>query len=161
MFGHPNVSALHAEVYALAKRASDHAIPRMRAYHEIWYGTERVAGSEPEEPFYGRTYLPRKFKIGFVIPPSNDIDVYTQDLGFIAVAGSEGLAGFNVAIGGGMGRTDQAPADLPATCRRDRLRAEPTRCSPSATPWFRCSATSVTGPTARMPASNIRSTTRG
>ena len=48
----------------------------MRAYHEIWYGQERVASSEPEEPFYGRTYMPRKFKIGFAIPPVNDIDVY-------------------------------------------------------------------------------------
>jgi sulfite reductase (NADPH) hemoprotein beta-component len=72
-----------------------------------------VAASEPEEPFYGRTYMPRKFKIGFVIPPINDIDVYTQDLGFIAVAGPGGLEGFNVAIGGGMGRTDQAPATYP------------------------------------------------
>jgi len=109
----PQLSALHAEVYALAKRSSDHAIPRMRAYHEIWYGEERVASSEPEESFYGRTYMPRKFKIGFVIPPINDIDVYTQDLGFIAVAGPDGLEGFNVAIGGGMGRTDQAPATYP------------------------------------------------
>jgi sulfite reductase (NADPH) hemoprotein beta-component len=48
---------------------SHHVIPRMNAYHEIWYGKERVATSENEEPFYGRTYLPRKFKIGFVIPP--------------------------------------------------------------------------------------------
>lgn len=110
----PELSALHAEVYALSKRASDHAIPRMRAYHEIWYGEERVATSEPEEPFYGKTYLPRKFKIGFVIPPTNDIDVYTQDLGFIAIAGTDGrLEGFNVAIGGGMGRTDQAPSTYP------------------------------------------------
>ena len=77
----PHLSALHAEVYALSKQASDHAIPRMRAYHEIWYGQERVASSEPEEPFYGRTYMPRKFKIGFAIPPVNDIDVYAQDLG--------------------------------------------------------------------------------
>lgn len=109
----PHLSALHAEVYGLARRASDHAIPRMRAYHEIWYGETRVATSEPEEPFYGSTYMPRKFKIGFVIPPINDIDVYTQDLGFIAVAGPDGLEGFNVAIGGGMGRTDQAPATYP------------------------------------------------
>jgi sulfite reductase (NADPH) hemoprotein beta-component len=109
----PQLSAVHAEVYALAKAASDHAIPRMRAYHEIWYGDERIAGSEPEEPFYGRTYMPRKFKIGFVIPPINDIDVYTQDLGFIAVVGPDGLEGFNVAIGGGMGRTDQAPSTYP------------------------------------------------
>jgi sulfite reductase (NADPH) hemoprotein beta-component len=109
----PNVSALHAEVYAAAKRASDRAIPRMRAYHEIWYGEERIATSEPEEPFYGRTYLPRKFKIGFVIPPDNDIDVYSQDLGFIAISAPNGLAGFNVAIGGGMGRTDQASTTYP------------------------------------------------
>jgi sulfite reductase (NADPH) hemoprotein beta-component len=109
----PHLSGLHAQVYALAKRASDHAIPRMRAYHEIWYGEQRVASSEPEEPFYGRTYMPRKFKIGFVIPPINDIDVYTQDLGFIAVGGSDGLEGFNVVIGGGMGRTDQAPMTYP------------------------------------------------
>lgn len=109
----PQLSALHAEVYGIAKAASDHAIPRMRAYHEIWYGEERIATSEPEEPFYGATYMPRKFKIGFAIPPINDIDVYTQDLGFIAIAGPGGLDGFNVAIGGGMGRTDQAPATYP------------------------------------------------
>jgi sulfite reductase (NADPH) hemoprotein beta-component len=109
----PRDSDLHAEVAALAKATSDHVIPRARAYHEIWYGTERVATSEEEEPFYGRTYLPRKFKIGFVIPPSNDIDVYTQDLGFIAVAGPEGLEGFNVSIGGGMGRSDQDPNTYP------------------------------------------------
>lgn len=109
----PRQSALHAEVAALAKRVSDHVIPKTRAYHEIWYGAERVATSEPEEPFYGRTYMPRKFKIGFVIPPSNDIDVFSQDLGFIAIDGPNGLEGFNVAIGGGMGRTDQAPATYP------------------------------------------------
>jgi sulfite reductase (NADPH) hemoprotein beta-component len=110
----PEDSALHAEVAALAKRLSDHVIPRTHAYHEIWYGEQRVATSENEEPFYGRTYLPRKFKIGFVIPPSNDIDVYTQDLGFIAITGADGsLEGFNVAIGGGMGRTDNEPRTYP------------------------------------------------
>ena len=109
----PQSSRFHAEVAALAKRVSDHVIPKTRAYHEIWYGNERIATSEPEEPFYGRTYLPRKFKIGFALPPSNDIDVYAQDLGFIAIANKEGLAGFNVAIGGGMGRTDQAPETYP------------------------------------------------
>jgi sulfite reductase (NADPH) hemoprotein beta-component len=110
----PALSALHAQVYALARRASDHAIPKTRAYEEIWYGEERAAtrGAE-EEPFYGRTYMPRKFKIGFVIPPSNDIDVYAQDLGFIAIAEAGTLKGFNVAVGGGMGRTDQAPKTYP------------------------------------------------
>lgn len=109
----PQSSQFHAEVAAMAKRVSDHVIPKTRAYHEIWYGDERVASSDPEEPFYGRTYMPRKFKIGFALPPSNDIDVYAQDLGFIAIGGSDGLEGFNVVIGGGMGRTDQAPETYP------------------------------------------------
>src|SRR3546814_534971 len=120
-------SGVHAEVAALSKQLSDHVIPRTRAYHEIWYGEERVASSEAEEPFYGPTYMPRKFKIGFVIPPSNDIDVYTQDLGLIAVTGPAGLEGFNVTIGGGMGRTDNQPntyprlGDLVGFIPRDRL----------------------------------------
>ena len=109
----PHLSALHAELSALAKAASDRAVPRMRAYAEIWHGVERVATTEPEEPFYGRTYMPRKFKIGFVLPPSNDIDVYAQDLGFIAIVEHGELVGFNVAIGGGMGRTDRVETTYP------------------------------------------------
>lgn len=109
----PHLSALRAEVHDIARCASDHAIPRMRAYHEIWYGEQRVASSAPEERFYGNTYMPRKFKIGFAIPPVNDIGVYTQDLGFIAIAGKDGLQGFNVAAGGGMGRSDQVPSTYP------------------------------------------------
>jgi sulfite reductase (NADPH) hemoprotein beta-component len=109
----PNLSKLHAQVYELARQASDHATHKTGAYSEIWYGAEREAKDGPEEPFYGRTYMPRKFKIGFAIPPSNDIDVYSQDLGFIAIARDGELQGFNVAIGGGLGRTDQAPATYP------------------------------------------------
>ncbi|MFN8205071.1 MAG: NADPH-dependent assimilatory sulfite reductase hemoprotein subunit [Solirubrobacteraceae bacterium] len=109
----PNLSKLHAQVYVRAKQASDHATHKTGAYSEIWYGAERQHKDGPEEPFYGRTYLPRKFKIGFAIPPSNDIDVYSQDLGFIAIARDGELQGFNVAIGGGLGRTDQAPATYP------------------------------------------------
>ncbi|HEX8468753.1 MAG TPA: NADPH-dependent assimilatory sulfite reductase hemoprotein subunit [Allosphingosinicella sp.] len=110
----PEDSALHAEVVEAARTVSDEYLPRTRAYHEIWYGEEKVASSDAEEePFYGATYLPRKFKIGFVVPPSNDIDVYTQDLGFIAIKGPNGLEGFNVAIGGGMGRTENEPLTYP------------------------------------------------
>lgn len=109
----PQLSSIHAQVYDIARRASDHAIPRLRAYHEIWYGDENLVPAPAEEPFYGRTYLPRKFKIGFAIPPVNDIDVYTQDLGFIAIVERGVLTGFNVAIGGGMGRTDQKPETYP------------------------------------------------
>jgi sulfite reductase (NADPH) hemoprotein beta-component len=109
----PGAFSLHAVVAALAQRVSDHMLPRTGGYREIWYGEERVAATGPEEPFYGRAYLPRKFKIGFALPPSNDIDVFAQDLGFIAIAGPSGLAGFNVVVGGGMGRTDQAPGTYP------------------------------------------------
>ncbi len=109
----PLLSKLHAQVYELARQASDHATHKTGAYGEIWYGAERQHGDGPEEPFYGRTYMPRKFKIGFAIPPSNDIDVYSQDLGFIAIASRGRLKGFNVAIGGGLGRTDQKPETYP------------------------------------------------
>jgi sulfite reductase (NADPH) hemoprotein beta-component len=109
----PLNSEVDREVAELSKQLSDHVIPNMRAYHEIWYGKERVASSEDEEPLYGPTYLPRKFKIAFVVPPFNDVDVYTQDLGFIAVTGPNGVEGFNVTIGGGMGRTDNEPTTYP------------------------------------------------
>ena len=109
----PHLSALHREVYELARRTSDHVIPEQRAYHEIWLDGERQLPSAPEEPMYGPTYLPRKFKFGFAIPPSNDIDVYTQDVGFVAIADGEALSGFNVTVGGGMGRTDRTPHTYP------------------------------------------------
>src|SRR3546814_8874358 len=89
-------------------------LPRTRAYYEIWLDEERVAGSgEEEETSYGSAYLPRKFKIGFAIPPSNDIDVFAQDLGFIAILEAGALRGYNVCVGGGMGATHGDPATYP------------------------------------------------
>ena len=100
----PERSPVHQQVYELARSFSDFVLPKTRAYHEIWLDEELVAGGEPEaEPLYGRTYLPRKFKTGFAIPPSNDVDVFSQDLGFVAIVEGEHLAGFNVLVGGGMG----------------------------------------------------------
>jgi sulfite reductase (NADPH) hemoprotein beta-component len=104
----PDQSALHAEVYAWARRLSEHLLPRTRAYHELWLDGERVAGSEESEPLYGPTYLPRKFKTAFAAPPHNDVDVYANDLGFIAIADPadpDRLLGFNCLAGGGMGTT--------------------------------------------------------
>ncbi|MGE4426909.1 MAG: NADPH-dependent assimilatory sulfite reductase hemoprotein subunit [Solirubrobacteraceae bacterium] len=109
----PSLSKLHAQVYELAQQTSEHALHRTRAYDEIFLGEKRKKTDGPEEPFYGKQYMPRKFKIGFAIPPSNDIDVYSQDLGFIAVTSKGELQGFNVAIGGGLGRTDRAPETYP------------------------------------------------
>lgn len=104
----PYQSEVHAEVYEWSKKLSNDLLPRTRAYHEIWLDEEKVAGTpeiEEVEPMYGPLYLPRKFKIGIAVPPSNDIDVFSQDLGLIAIVEEGKLVGFNVAIGGGMGMT--------------------------------------------------------
>jgi sulfite reductase (NADPH) hemoprotein beta-component len=101
----PVESSAHAAAYDWAKRLSEHLLPKTRAYHEIWLDEQKVAGGEESEPLYGPTYLPRKFKIGIAVPPTNDVDVFAQDLGLIAIIENGGLAGFNVAIGGGMGAT--------------------------------------------------------
>ena len=102
----PLESRAHAAVYAQAAALSKHLLPNTRAYYEIWLDEQRVAGSgEEDEPIYGNAYLPRKFKIGFAIPPVNDVDVFAQDLGFIAVLEDGDVVGYNVAIGGGMGTT--------------------------------------------------------
>jgi sulfite reductase (NADPH) hemoprotein beta-component len=100
----PEQSPVQEQVYQDAKHWSDYALPKTRAYHEIWLDEELVAGGEPEvETMYGSTYLPRKFKTGFAVPPSNDIDVYSQDLGFIAIIEDDKLVGYNVTVGGGLG----------------------------------------------------------
>lgn len=104
----PYQSEVHAEVYEWARKISDHLAPRTPAYHEIWLDGEKVVDSKADvevEPIYGPVYLPRKFKIGLAVPPSNDVDVFSQDLGFIAILEDGKLAGFNVSVGGGMGMT--------------------------------------------------------
>ncbi len=100
----PLQSELHAEVYAWARKISEQLKPRSRAYHEIWLDGEKQTQAD-EEPVYGNTYLPRKFKIAVAVPPSNDVDIYTNDLGFIAIQKQGKLTGFNVLAGGGMGTT--------------------------------------------------------
>jgi sulfite reductase (NADPH) hemoprotein beta-component len=98
----PEHSAVLQKVYEHAKGWSEFALPKTHAYHEIWLDDELVAGGE-SEPMYGPTYLPRKFKTGFALPPSNDVDVFSQDLGFIAIVENNQLAGYNVTAGGGLG----------------------------------------------------------
>ncbi len=110
----PLLSAAHAEATATAKRVSEHLMPRTGAYRELLL---QQAASEPppvqEEPLYGPTYLPRKFKIAIAVPPSNDIDVYAHDLGFIAIVENGAIVGYNVLVGGGMGMTHKIPATFP------------------------------------------------
>jgi sulfite reductase (NADPH) hemoprotein, beta-component len=105
----PYLSEVHGEVLEWAQRISDHLTPRTRAYHEIFLDGEKIYDSRgeeaEEEPIYGPVYLPRKFKIGIAIPPSNDVDVFSQDIGLIAIVEGGKLQGFNIAVGGGMGMT--------------------------------------------------------
>lgn len=100
----PYQSGVHKEVDKLATDISDHLSPQTGAYHEIWLDDEKIVDTKEEvEPMYGKTYLPRKFKIGIAVPPSNDIDVYSQDIGLISIIEDDQLVGFNVTVGGGMG----------------------------------------------------------
>jgi sulfite reductase (NADPH) hemoprotein beta-component len=106
------LSDVHEAAYGIATAISQYLAPKTRAYHEIWLDGEKIAGPD-HEPIYGDTYMPRKFKITLAIPPSNDVDVFAHDLGFIAIERGGQLAGFNVAVGGGMGATHGEPATYP------------------------------------------------
>lgn len=111
----PYQSEVHEEVYQWASKVSDHLDPHTRAYHEIWLDGEKVEidPDVEQEPIYGPVYLPRKFKIGVAVPPSNDVDVYSQDLGFIAIVENGKLQGFNISVGGGMGMSYGDPKTYP------------------------------------------------
>ncbi|KIP08798.1 hypothetical protein PHLGIDRAFT_360549 [Phlebiopsis gigantea 11061_1 CR5-6] len=104
----PSISNIHRQVYEFSKRVSEHLIPRTTAYHEIWLDKKLVAGDalKDVEPLYGEFYLPRKYKIAVAVPPQNDVDLFANDVGFIAIVDKDGeLTGFNVTAGGGMGVT--------------------------------------------------------
>ena len=110
----PSLSEVHREVQAHAESLSEHLTPATSAYHEIWLDGKKLQSPEPEvEPIYGDTYLPRKFKVAFVVPPQNDVDVYAQDLGFIAIVEQGVVRGFNVTVGGGMGMSHGESATYP------------------------------------------------
>lgn len=111
----PYQSGVHSEVNDIANDISNQLSPQTGAYHEIWLDGEKVLStSEEVEPMYGKTYLPRKFKIGISVPPSNDVDVYSQDIGLIAITDNDDhLIGFNVTVGGGMGMKHGEPSTYP------------------------------------------------
>lgn len=116
----PYQSKAHAVALELARAISGHLEPRTGAYREIWLDGERIAGGaqagEEVEPIYGKTYLPRKFKIVVAVPPSNDVDVYAHDLGFIAILDDKSnITGWNVTVGGGMGMTHGEVDTYPRT----------------------------------------------
>lgn len=114
----------YARTYA--NNIADLLTPQTGAYYEIWLEGEKVITGEEdpqvkaardkqlngtnfddvEEPIYGAHYLPRKFKICVTVPGDNSVDLYTQDLSLVVMTNSSGeLEGFNVLVGGGLGRT--------------------------------------------------------
>ena len=97
-----------------ARQLGENLLPGTGAYREIFLEQPAAAlANANEEPLYGPTYLPRKFKIALAVPPQNDIDVFAHDLGFIAMVENGALVGYNVTVGGGMGMTHKAPATFP------------------------------------------------
>ncbi|MCU0759014.1 MAG: assimilatory sulfite reductase (NADPH) hemoprotein subunit [Steroidobacteraceae bacterium] len=119
---HAGGSTLEAEVLDWSRRLSEHLLPRSRAYYEIWLDGRKYVDSaagptpvdagagEESEPILGPTYLPRKFKSAIALPPVNDVDVFSQDLGFIAIVEAGRIVGFDLTVGGGMGTTHGEPA---------------------------------------------------
>jgi sulfite reductase (NADPH) hemoprotein beta-component len=111
---HPGQSPLHAEIFAYADKISSLLMPKTKAYYEVWLGKEMLADKkEEEDPLYQDRYLPRKFKIGIAIPPNNDVDVFANDIGLIAIVEDNQLKGFNIAIGGGLSSTHGNPETYP------------------------------------------------
>jgi sulfite reductase (NADPH) hemoprotein beta-component len=103
---HPSQSPLHKQIHDYAAKLSEALLPKTRAFYEIWLDEEVLADKKEEiDPLYQDHYLPRKFKIAIAIPPNNDVDVFGNDLGLIAIIENEKLLGFNLAVGGGLSST--------------------------------------------------------
>ena len=105
------------DLLSLAKEISNHLLPNTRSYYEVWVDEDKIdlrdKNDKEEEPIYGKTYLPRKFKIGLSLPHDNCIDVFTQDLGIVAIINKNTISGFNILIGGGLGHTHNKPETYP------------------------------------------------
>ena len=123
----PKVGGAYDAMQDLSVRLKEHFKPQTGAYHELWLtdsetGAKTLEGGGPKtsgrydaegiEPIYGATYLPRKFKMGVGLPGDNAADIYSQDIGFLAITEGEGadakIVGYNLVVGGGFGRTPSA-----------------------------------------------------
>jgi sulfite reductase (ferredoxin) len=112
---------LHSEIGAVLGALVTGLTPTTRAYNEIWLDGEIAASNEPDPPdtLYGERYLPRKFKTAIALDGDNCVDVYANDLGLVAYATDDGgLAGFEMLVGGGMGRTANKPNTWPAVAKQ-------------------------------------------
>jgi sulfite reductase (ferredoxin) len=120
----PFKTKVYEQMQALSQELAEHFKPRTRAYYDLWLkdeNGEEVDTTEfkpVEEPIYGARYLPRKFKMGIALPEDNCIDLYTHDLGLMAIVDNGEIVGYNVLAGGGMGRTPSAEKTFPALAHR-------------------------------------------
>ena len=96
---------VHQAVRAAARGIAQRLRPASKAYHEIWLDGEKQVSTEEGEEFYGDVYLPRKFKTGVALATDNCVDIWSQDVGLVAIANGRTITGFNVLVGGGLGMT--------------------------------------------------------
>lgn len=107
--GAPFRNAAHDAALELADEINQRFMARTSSYTSIWLNGEQLQMSagevdeEVEEPIYGKTYLPRKFKIGIAVPPSNDVDLFSQDIGLVAIVEDGETVGYSLYVGGGFG----------------------------------------------------------
>ena len=109
----PDYQAARDAAFAIA----DALTPKTQAYFEIWQDGElaHTSKSEPvDEPLYGKTYLPRKFKIAVTAPGDNSVDLYTNDVGVVPFVDANGsVEGYGITAGGGLGMTHGKHATYP------------------------------------------------
>lgn len=116
--------SVRTEMQAMADKLAEHFKPKTTGYYEIWLRDENgqevdACEFKPvEEPIYGTYYLPRKFKMAVALPEDNCVDVYTNDLGLLTIHENGKVIGYNVLVGGGMGRTPSAEKTFPAIAHR-------------------------------------------
>jgi len=118
----------HEALQADADRWASHCAPRASSYWDVWFDGEKIEntllppvaptqvptpGDDPNEPIYGKAFLPRKFKTAFAFPDDNCTDVQSNDLGLLGIVENGKLVGYNVLVGGGMGTTPSAQKTFP------------------------------------------------
>ena len=113
-------NAIFDSMQDMAYALAEHLRPKTTAYFDLWITDEEgnktnEAEFQPvEEPIYGKTYLPRKFKIGIALPEDNCVDIYTQDIGLLGIVENDAIVGYNFYVGGGMGVTPSNKKTYPA-----------------------------------------------
>lgn len=119
----PKFKDCGADLIAISQRISDHFLPATKSYFDLWLDDEKATFNDDgtvsialngnvmpvDEPLYGPTYLPRKFKMGIASDFDNSVDAYTQDIGFIAATENGAIVGYEVLVGGGLGYSHRKP----------------------------------------------------